>query len=153
MDEAISWRWKQFDEISSPQLYEVLAVRQQVFVVEQQCPYQDADGLDKDAWHLLGYGAQGVLIAYARLTFPGKQFEEPSFGRVLTSQHVRKLGIGRQIVQHCIQKCHIEYPSLDIRISAQTHLREFYVSFGFQPVGAPYDEDGIEHIEMVLQQL
>ena len=146
----LNWDWRKFEEISGHHMHEMLFLRQAVFVVEQHCAYQDADTLDRDAWHLFGRDTRGLLLAYARITFPGVKYGEPSFGRVLTSPAVRGQGLGRQLVQRCIDKCALEYPEMGIRISAQQYLQQFYESFGLETVGQSYDEDGIEHIEMVL---
>lgn len=131
-------------------MHELLAVRQKIFVVEQRCAYQDADNLDRHSWHLLGANAPGSLVAYGRVNFPGARYREPSFGRVLTARAVRGQGIGHQVVQRCIDKCRLEYPGMAVRIAAQVHLTEFYRHFGFVCSGHPYDDDGIEHIDMVL---
>ncbi|WP_442786360.1 GNAT family N-acetyltransferase [Leptothoe sp. PORK10 BA2] len=148
----INWSWQQFSDISGEEMHEMLSLRQKVFVVEQQCAYLDADELDQQSWHLLGRGQDGQLVAYGRLNFPNTRYPEPSFGRILTTQEVRGTGAGRETVENCIQKSRQEYPSLNIRIAAQTYLTQFYQDFGFTPVGAPYDEDGIEHIDMILNQ-
>ena len=146
----IYWTWKQFEEISGTEMHEILSERQKVFVVEQKCVYQDADKLDSQSWHLVGRDSEEILAAYARINFPGAKYKEPSFGRILTSQANRAIGLGRQIIQHCIKKCEIEYPDMAIRISAQTHLMGFYKGFGFEIVGQPYDNEEVEHIEMLL---
>ena len=146
----IYWTWKQFEEISGTEMHEILSERQKVFVVEQKCVYQDADKLDSQSWHLVGRDSEEILAAYARINFPGAKYKEPSFGRILTSQANRAIGLGRQIIQHCIEKCEIEYPDMTIRISAQTYLIGFYKEFCFEIVGQPYDDEGVEHIDMVL---
>lgn len=146
----IDWVWQHFDAIAGSDMHAILAVRQQVFVVEQRCAYQDADKFDSVSWHLLGRDRASTLIAYARLNYPGTRYAEPSFGRVLTVPTARSQGIGRQIVQRCIDKCRTEYPNVRIRIAAQTYLQPFYATFGFQDVGPTYDEDGIEHVDMAL---
>ncbi|MGF1523060.1 MAG: GNAT family N-acetyltransferase [Leptolyngbyaceae cyanobacterium] len=149
----INWSWKPFDAISGPQMHEILAARQTVFVIEQQCIYQDADELDPKSWHLLGCTEKDELVAYARITVPGTRYPEPSFGRVLTVKTARGMGIGRQIVEQCLAKCGAEYPHMDVCISAQTYLEKFYQSFGFTTVSQPYDDEGIEHIDMRLRRL
>ena len=146
----VNWVWKEFSEISGAQMHKILSVRQTVFVVEQHCIYQDADDLDKDSWHLLGCDESDFLVAYARINFPGAKYQEPSFGRVLTTQTARGLGLGRKIVQHCIAKCGTEYPAMDVRIAAQTYLQTFYETFGFEVMSQPYDDEGVEHIDMLL---
>jgi ElaA protein len=146
----IDWDWKRFDEMSGEEVHEMLALRQAVFVVEQQCAYQDADHLDRVSWHLLGRGSDGRLAAYARVNDPGTRHRRPSIGRVLTAAHLRGRGAGRALMGLCLEKCRAEYPGVGIRISAQTYLTRFYAGFGFQAVGQPYDEDGVEHVDMVL---
>jgi ElaA protein len=146
----IDWSWQQFSDISGEEMHEMLSLRQNVFVVEQGCAYLDADELDKKSWHLLGRRSDRQLVAYARLNFPNTRYSEPSFGRVLTTKEIRGIGAGRKIVKACIQKSVQEYPKSDIRISAQTYLTKFYEEFGFMNVGDPYDDEGIEHIDMIL---
>lgn len=148
----IDWSWQRFRDISGAQMHEMLALRQNVFVVEQNCAYLDADDLDKQSWHLFGRGGGGRLVAYARLNFPNTRYAEPSFGRVLTTKEIRGIGAGRRIVAACIQKSMEEYPGSNIRISAQAHLTTFYEKFGFMSVGEPYSDEGIEHVEMVLDR-
>ena len=128
----------------------LLSLRQRVFVVEQGCPYLDADELDKQSWHLMGHAPDGRLVAYARLNFPATRYREPSFGRVLVAPDIRHNGVGREIVEACIRKCRQEYAEANIRISAQTHLTGFYQNAGFVATGEPYDDEGVEHIEMLL---
>jgi ElaA protein len=145
----IRWIWLPYAELAIPQLYDLLALRQAVFIVEQNCPYQDADGLDQYAWHLLGYQGE-KLIAYLRVTEPGRKFPEPCIGRVITSPAVRRTGVGRELMKEGIKRCMELYPGQGIRISAQSYLEKFYGEFGFRTVRGPYDEDGIPHLEMLL---
>ncbi|MBE9175413.1 GNAT family N-acetyltransferase [Synechocystis salina LEGE 06155] len=147
----INWSWQRFDDISGEEMHQMLALRQNVFVVEQGCLYLDADELDKQSWHLFGRTNDQRLVAYARLNFPNTRYSEPSFGRVLTSKTIRGMGAGRKIVEACIQKSLQEYPNWDVRISAQAHLAKFYEEFGFTKVSDPYDDHGIEHISMILR--
>ncbi|QUS62345.1 GNAT family N-acetyltransferase [Synechocystis sp. PCC 7339] len=147
----INWSWQRFNDISGEAMHEMLALRQNVFMVEQGCLYLDADGLDKQSWHLFGRTNDQQLVAYARLNFPHTRYPEPSFGRVLTSKAIRGMGTGRKIVAACIQKSLQEYPNLDVWISAQTYLTKFYAEFGFAEVGDPYDDHGIEHISMIFR--
>ena len=145
----ISWSWKRFEEISGVEMHELLSLRQAVFIVEQQCIYQDIDEWDSQAWHLSGRDQTGKLIAYARITFPNTKSENPTLGRILVDSKNRRLGLGRETVKQCIQKCVLEYPDKPIRISAQTYLLTFYEAFGFESVGQPYDDEGVKHIDMV----
>lgn len=144
----LQWRILKFNELSARLLYRIMAARQAVFVVEQQCVYQDLDGLDECAVHVCGLAAD-KLYAYARILPPQKRFEEPSIGRVLTVQAARGAGLGRTLMQRCISVAGMHYPDLPIRISAQVHLARFYSSLGFAADGKPYDEDGIAHVDML----
>jgi ElaA protein len=146
----INWAWKRFEELTVFELHEILAARQAVFVVEQACPYQDADALDKDAWHLIGRDYNYHMVAYARITFPGTRSAEPSIGRVLTIKTARGMGLARLTMQEAIAKARQKYPGHNILISAQTYLQNFYRSMGFETTGESYDEDGIEHVDMML---
>ena len=149
---TIDWRWKRFAELTSVELYALLAARGAVFVVEQRCAYLDADGLDPCAWHLLGcaqHDGERVLAAYLRLVEPGRKFDEPSIGRVLTTAAFRHRGLGRALMHEGLRQAAALYPGASVRISAQCYLEPFYVALGFQRVSDPYEEDGIPHIEML----
>lgn len=150
------WQWLRFEELGVDALYAVLAARQQVFVLEQQCLYQDMDGLDRAAHHLLGWqdaspgaGQDAALCAYLRVLAPGAKFAEASLGRVLTTPAARGTGAGRELLKRGIEQATLLYPGCGLRISAQLYLEKFYASFGFACVSAPYDEDGIAHIDML----
>ena len=148
----VNWQWSLFDELSLNELYEILKIRQAVFVLEQDCAYQDADNLDQVAWHLTGW-EEGTykkkIIAYLRVVFPGEKYTEPSIGRVLVATESRKKGLGKKLTAEAIARIAIEYPNSAIRISAQQYLEKFYSEFGFRTVSNPYKEDGIPHIEML----
>lgn len=144
----IDWRWCSLEQLSSPQLYAVLAARESVFVVEQACPYQELDGLDFQAMHLVAWSGAEVA-AYLRVLRPGIRFAEPSIGRLLTTKAFRGLGLGRETVAQALQHIEEVYPGQPARISAQVYLERFYGSFGFEAVSEPYMEDGIQHIEML----
>jgi ElaA protein len=119
-----------------------------VFVLEQG-PYQDPDGLDLHAWHLLGHGVDGALAAYLRAVDPGRKYEDPSIGRVVVAPEARGRELGRALMQEGIARCAAAWPGRGIRISAQARLERFYRSLGFELVGSEYLEDGIPHIEML----
>jgi ElaA protein len=145
----IAWRCVGFSELTASELYAILAARSEVFVVEQDCVYQDMDDHDQSALHLLGKD-DAQLAAYLRLLPPGEKYPEASLGRVLTRAPWRGTGLGKLLVAEGIARCHQLFPDVPIRISAQAHLENFYGAFGFLVVSAPYDEDGIPHIEMLL---
>ena len=144
-----AWHWLRFGQLGVDDLYDALALRERVFVVEQDCPYQDADGLDRHAWHLLGRDDAGTLQAVLRVVDPGHKYTEPSIGRVVTAPEARGTGLGRALMVEGVQRCTAAWPGQGIRISAQAHLQGFYGSLGFVAVGDPYLEDDIPHVEMV----
>lgn len=145
----MTYQWYYFDQLTLDQLHELLYFRQEVFVIEQNCPYLDIDGLDPYSWHLLGRNSAGKLVAYLRVVPPGRKFEDPSIGRVVTSKEVRGRGIGRELMRRAIEKSEELFPNSSLRLSAQLYARGFYQSFGFSQVSEPYDEDGILHIDMI----
>jgi ElaA protein len=142
------WTCVPFSELSVEHLYDVLALRSEVFVVEQQCVFLDIDGLDRQTWHLLGHGDDGRLLAYARLIPPGLKAPDALIGRVVTSPAARGGGTGRQLMAEALAQCGRLWPTHSITLHAQAHLERFYASFGFAPVGEQYMEDGIPHQEM-----
>jgi ElaA protein len=148
----IDWQWRSFHELTNVELYQVLAARQQVFVLEQQCLYNDFDGLDPGAHHLLGWrtvDGKRELAAYLRCLAPGAKYEEMSLGRVLTTMAARRSGAGRELLARGIEYAERQHPGHRIRIGAQQYLEKFYQGFGFATISAPYDEDGIMHIDML----
>ncbi len=145
---------KPFYELSLKELYDIMALRQEVFVVEQECPYLDADGQDQSSWHLMGFDENGKLIAYARLIPKGISYKKyPSFGRVATAQTRRGTGVGRELMEQTLAWMKKLFPGEDIKISAQCYLEKFYVSLGFEIVGEEYLEDGIPHFPMLLKKV
>ncbi len=143
----MNWQWLRFADLGVDHLYDALALRCRVFILEQG-PYLDPDGLDRVSWHLLGRDAAGVLQAYLRVVDPGVKYSEPSIGRVITAPEVRGTGVGRLLFAEGVRRCEAAFPGQGIRISAQAHLEPLYGSFGFARVGAPYLEDNIPHLEM-----
>lgn len=147
----LRWKCKPFRQLSLDELYEILFLRQEVFVVEQDCPYIDTDFKDQPAWHLCGYNQDGDLVAYTRLLPKGISYPDYiSIGRVITSSKIRGKGMGRELMEISINKAKKLFGKSPIKISAQNHLRKYYGSLGFEPVGEIYDEDGIPHISMIL---
>lgn len=147
---AIRWRCCRFDELGVHELQNIYTARQQVFVIEQACPYLDADGVDEHSWHLAAWSdAQRVPLAYARIVAPGVKYAEASIGRVITTATARGTGLGRELVGRAVAQAEAIFPGRGLRISAQAHLAPFYGAFGFVSVGQAYLEDGIPHIEML----
>ena len=148
----MDWQWKSFAQLSGADLYAVLAARQNVFLLEQQCLYPDIDELDQDAHHLLGWRSidgKYRLVAYLRCLAPGAKYPEMSLGRVLTTAASRGAGVGRELLTRGITNAELQHLGQRIRISAQQYLERFYAGFGFEAVSDPYDEDGIVHVEML----
>ena len=145
----MNWICRSFTELSNTELYAVLRLRSEIFVVEQNCVFLDADNKDQFSYHLMGW-QNNELVAYTRLVPPGMIYSEPSIGRVVTSITVRGSGIGRQLMQQSIIECKKLFGEQPIRIGAQFYLVDFYRSLGFIPTGGIYPEDGIPHIQMLL---
>ncbi len=148
------WQWSRLPSLASSDLYAMLALRQQVFVVEQNCAFLDADGHDAHAWHLLGWADDGPaarLAAYLRVVDAGRKHVEPSIGRVLTRLSCRGTGLGRLLMTEGIARTRAAWPGHPIRISAQLRLEAFYASLAFRSVSPPFQEDNIAHVEMLLE--
>jgi ElaA protein len=143
------WKWSQLLKLSPFEVHAVLAARQSVFIMEQNCIYQDADDLDYSAWHLIGCNREGQLMAYLRVTPPGSRFPEPSIGRLLTIKPMRGKKIATCALELALNKCGTAYPGQSVRIAAQTYLVDFYNRFGFLKIGPSYKEDGIDHVDML----
>jgi ElaA protein len=140
-----------FNDLSAHALYEILALRSEVFVVEQNCPYQDCDGKDLQSWHLLGRDSAGKLVCYARLLPIGLAYpSHASIGRVVSSPAVRGTGAGKVLMEESLRRCRQLFGDAPLKIGAQTYLLRFYESFGFRSTGEEYLEDGIPHTKMVL---
>lgn len=145
------WICKKFEELTVTELYEIMKLRSQVFVVEQNCVYLDADDKDLKAYHLFTY-IDNNIAAYARLLPTLVSYIEASIGRVITSPYYRKKGLGVLLMQQGIKQIFQLYNTTAIKIGAQLYLKNFYENLGFQQTSAPYDEDGIAHIEMALKK-
>lgn len=150
MNNQLNWILKKFDDLSAYELYAIMQLRNEVFAVEQNCVYQDADNKDQPSFHFMGW-LDDKLVAYTRLLPPGVAYNEPSIGRVVTSPSARGKAIGRELMKRSIEEVYILYGALPIKIGAQLYLLNFYASFGFNQTSAIYLEDNIEHIEMVLE--
>ncbi|RYY52967.1 MAG: GNAT family N-acetyltransferase [Chitinophagaceae bacterium] len=144
----VNWTIKRFDELTPFELYDLLRLRSEVFVVEQDCVFLDMDDKDQLCTHLMGW-KNGRLIAYTRLVPAGISYDEPSIGRVVSSPAERGTGIGRLLMEESIRQVHLLFGPQPVRIGAQLYLKKFYESFGFGQVSEIYDEDGIDHILML----
>lgn len=145
----LSYTCVAFEELSLKELYNFMALRLEVFAVEQNCPYQDADGKDLAAWHVMGKNTDGQIMAYARLIPQGVAYAEyVSIGRVVSHASMRGKGIGRELMEQCLRFIEALWPGQAIKISAQAYLVDFYTSLGFKAYGETYLEDGIPHVEM-----
>jgi ElaA protein len=146
------WQWTRFADLRPQEMYAMVQLREGVFIVEQKCPYPDADGRDPDAWHLLGWldkksGRQ--LVAYARVFEPGVRYTEGSIGRVVTAPEVRRFGFGRALMAEALRRLDTLAPGHAIKLAAQRYLENFYSEFGFRTASSPYEEDGIIHVDML----
>ncbi len=139
---------KPFDKLTPFELYAILRLRNEIFVVEQNCVFQDADNKDQGCHHLMLFQA-AELVAYARLVPAGLTYSEISIGRIVTSGKVRGTGVGRILMEHAIDETYKLFGKNPIRIGAQLYATSFYERFGFVPDGPVYDEDGIDHIQML----
>lgn len=148
----MNYKIKKFSDLTIDQLYEIFKIRAEIFVVEQNCAYQDVDSRDKGAYHLF-LENNNEIIAYLRILPKGISYEEVSIGRVLTKESYRKRGLSRDLMDKAIAFVIDTLGEKEIRISAQVYLQEFYKSFGFKTVSDIYLEDGIEHIEMLCKVL
>ena len=145
----MNWTLKSFDELTVSEFHDIIQLRLEIFVVEQDCPYQDLDGKDKVALHLFGATTEGKIIAYTRLFGPGDYYKEAAIGRVVVHKDYRKDGIGFELMKRSIEQVESDYRTNTIKIGAQKYLRKFYESLGFVSTGVFYMEDGIPHMYMI----
>ena len=144
------WKLRNFDSLTTYELYAILRLRTEVFVVEQMCVFQDMDNKDQHCYHLMGW-KDNLLIAYTRLVPPDIFYKEPSIGRVVASRAARGNGIGKLLMKKSIEEVFHLYGKTPIKLGAQLYLKKFYESLGFKQTSEIYDEDGINHIEMMRQ--
>jgi len=145
----ISWQCKFFSDLSSSELYKILQLRNEVFIVEQNCVYQDCDDKDLKAYHFTGWQGE-KLVAYTRLLAKGISYDDAaSIGRVVTAKSIRGLNVGKQLMHNSMKEIYRLFGKVPIRISAQLYLKHFYESFSFVQKSGVYMEDGIEHISML----
>ena len=148
MKSSIVWKIKPFSKLSTEELYQILKIRQEVFIVEQTCYYLDADGYDQQAVHIWAE-KEGEILAYSRVFEPGIKYKEATIGRVLTNPKYRKNNLGKILIRFSIDTIEARFRTRSIRISAQDYLLSFYSEFGFEDTGKKYLEDDIPHTEMV----
>ncbi|GAB3428196.1 GNAT family N-acetyltransferase [Niabella aquatica] len=147
----MNWICKSFQELLTDELYAILQLRLEVFVVEQHCYYQDLDNKDQKSFHLMGL-QDGLLVAYTRLLPPGVSYTAPSIGRVVLRAALRGSGLGKELMQESLARCYELFGSQPVMIGAQYHLKAFYESLGFAQCSDIYDDAGIDHIEMVKER-
>jgi len=148
---GLTWTVGRLEQLGPLDVYDLLALRSAVFVVEQACIFLDPDGVDKQSHHLLGRDEQGLLQASLRIVDPGVKYVEPSIGRVISAPSVRRMGVGKALLAHGIAQGRRLWPGLAIRIGAQARLERFYQDYGFTTVSEPYLEDDIPHVQMLLE--
>lgn len=148
----VTWKLKSFKELSVDELYEIVMLRQEVFIIEQACPYADCDGKDTMSQHLMGINDDSELVCYARILEPGLSYDEVSIGRVVSKPLYRKYGLGKMLMKEALRIIKEQYGETDIRIGAQSYLLKFYNDFGFQE-SEPYVEDGIPHHIMIRKKI
>jgi len=149
----IEWELKVFDRLDTDELYDLLKLRVDVFVVEQNCAYPELDEKDRhpDTLHLTGRNEKGKLVAYLRILPPGLSYNKPSIGRVVVSKESRGQGFCHTLIKKAVEQAGRNWPDQGIKIGAQVYLEAFYQSYGFEKVSEPYLEDGIPHLDMVLK--
>lgn len=145
-----TWYCKSWDELSKEEMYAMIQLRIEVFVIEQNCPYQDLDGKDLKSKHVFAIDENGQCVACARLVPPGVSYVNFSIGRVVNAMNYRGKGLGRELMIRSIEAIKNEPDATEIRISAQLYLKKFYESLGFVAVGEVYPEDNIPHIQMYM---
>jgi len=143
-----AWQNKSFDELDNYTLFGILKLRQEIFIVEQNCAYPDIDKLDLQSRHIFAAHTNGEVYAYVRLVPPGLKYSAPSIGRVVVRSEERKGGTGSQLMRYALQVSEKLYPNQGNKIGAQAHLSKFYGALGYEQVSEIYDEDGIDHMDM-----
>lgn len=147
----MNWKIKKFEELELKEMYKILALRNEIFIVEQECPYQDCDGKDEKSYHLFAE-ENGEIVAYSRIIEKGVSYDEISIGRVTVKKSYRGKGISREMISKAIEFIEKDLNETNIKIQAQAYLLNFYKSFGFKEVSQEYLEDNIPHIDMVYKK-
>ena len=146
----LDWQIKHYNDLSINEFHDIIALRLEAFVVEQNCAYLDLDGKDKKSYHLICRNGKGDVVATARVLPPGIAYKDAAIGRVVIEEEIRGHGIGHDLMDRCIQFAISEFGGAPIRISAQKHLEKYYEKHDFKSTGEEYLEDGIPHVEMLL---
>lgn len=147
----LDWQIKHYRDLSLNEFHDIISLRLEAFVVEQNCPYQDLDGKDKKCYHVICRNGIGDIVATARILPPGLSYSDAAaIGRVVIKEEIRGHGIGHEIMDKCMDFCALEFGDASIRISAQKHLENYYAQHNFKSTGNEYLEDGIPHVEMIL---
>ena len=149
----MQWILKKFNDLTVNEFHDILQLRINIFIVEQNCPYPELDDKDQIAFHLFGINQEKRIIAYTRIFKPGDYYKEAAFGRVVVHHEYRSQKIGFQLVKQTIIETRKLFGNINIKIGAQTYLKNFYQSLGFHQVGEDYVEDGIPHIHMINNML
>ncbi|WP_107838659.1 GNAT family N-acetyltransferase [Metasolibacillus meyeri] len=144
----MTWTVKEFNELTTTELYQIIQHRVNIFIVEQQSIYEDLDDHDQNSLHIL-YKEEGRIVAYARLLPPGEKYEEASFGRVVVAKEKRGTGLGKELIAFTMQLAKERWATANIFIQAQNYLAKFYQDFGFEAISEPYDYDNVPHIDML----
>ena len=150
MELELNWQIKYYHDLTLNEFHDIIALRLQVFVVEQNCAYLDLDGKDKKSYHLIGRDGKGDVIATARILPPGLAYTDAAIGRVVMNKNNRGNGAGHELMKKCVEFCISEFGNTPIRVSAQKHLEEYYNKHDFIPTGTEYLEDGIPQLEMLF---
>lgn len=151
LKKAINWSVKSFDELTKMELHDLLQLRVDIFIVEQDCPYPEIDGKDPMCFHVLGKAEDGTIVAVARIAPTGIIYDETSIGRVVTKKDLRGEGIGSELMKESIRYCRENLEGNTIKIAAQKYLEQFYSDLGFKTISEVYLWDGIEHVDMRLK--
>jgi ElaA protein len=147
----LDWQIKHYTDLTLNEFHDIIALRLEAFVVEQNCAYLDLDGKDKKSYHLICRNGKGDVVATARILPPGISYKDASIGRVVIKDEIRGFGIGHDLMDRCIAFSKTEFGDSPIRISAQKHLENYYEKHGFSSTGKEYMEDEIPHVEMLLE--
>jgi len=147
---GITWHWHSFQELNSSQLYDLLKLRQDVFIIEQECIYPDIDNLDQQCLHLLGYEGNQLIACLRLIPAASSHSGNLSLGRIITISQKRGIGLGSALMNETMTYLARHYSTEKVQLSAQHHLQSFYYKHGFMSIGEPYDEDGILHIAMLF---